>query len=707
MSLTVPTSGSIAGRSANLSAVPDQTGAIVGQFAEALANVGIGLENDRLSREANRLQVDMQRDFNNLSLELESIGDPDQLEQQWSARSQALRQSYLTGQTEDGRPRVDPRNAERIELAFDDLSDRHAFQIGGRALAGRQSQREATWLAYQQTAANAAAITPDPAAREALIANGEDQIAELVASNTITPEEGQRRVMALRGEVTNAAAIRLIETDPEGFLEASSTGAYRDLGPEAVARYEVQANNAIQARDAEALRLAETATNERNREIAARLTETRQTAQSGARSVVVDEGFLSNPEVQAHPDYAATRAAIDLQSEGNILPQMTVRALETLLAEEEARPVGQAYQAERQQLLRDQLERSRTGWSTDPIAYAAEAGFWVPDLDPFDPANPQAMTAALEQRQTLAQTLVDGGFIRTPRLLTDPERQQIAALAAVDQDPAARVALAEALFPVLTGDGPDSIGALVDDPVFLQMGSYVAAGGNPALAEEAFRGQQVIAQGNVILPPVADRIDPAYDTLAAIYADLPQGEAVQAGITAATDALYAARIRRDDPNGPMNATEYRKALHEVMGGTGVYNSPNALGGVQDVRGIPTILPRGVNGRQADEALRLIGRAPFTIDPLVPLLTAPTQGRAAAEPALAVQHLTAASLTSAPPAGMDDPAFLSSLSQYDVQAIGDDQYRFVFNSATGPVSLRDANGGEYRFSLRRLISTVDP
>jgi ribosomal protein S8E len=692
MSLTVPTSGSIAGRSANLSAVPDQTGAIVGQFAETLANVGLRLEEDRLSREANRLSVDMTRDLNNLNLELRSIGDPDVLDATWTQRNAELRQSYLEGQTEDGRPRVDPRNRERMGLQFDQVSNALALQVGARSLEARQSQRLATDMQMQHEIVTAGA-TADASTRALFYDIYDEQTAELVNAGILSPEEAQRNRMAVRAGTTNAAAIAAIEADPEGFLAAADAGEFNDLGGETVARYTVQANNALQARDAEAQRQAETALNERNREIAARLTDIRQTAQSGAANIVVDEQFMADPAVQASPEFAATQAAIDLQAEGKILPQMTVRALETLLVEEEANPVAYAYQAERQQLLRNQIEASRTGWSTDPVTFAAEAGFWVPDLEPFDPANPGAMAASLAQRGTLSDTLMSGGFISEPRLLSVPERQQIIAQAGVDQDPADRATYAATLMTTLPPGGPDSASAMITDPVFLHMGSLVATGTPPAVAEEVFRGQQALALGNVSLPSDSVRLAATGPTLGMIFGNLAGGEREQARVRAATDALYAARMRVQDPGNTavnFNTTEYRQALHEVMGGSGPYDNSQSLGGVRKLNGFDTVLPRNLSSALAENAIGRLGYddtgnwAPVTM----------------------VSQLVSASITGYPPEFVSDPNFWDQMQTAQIMAVGDDQYAIVFDTQTGLRALQNRNGqGEFRFSMTRLVQEV--
>lgn len=708
MTLTVPTGGTNPGRAAAVQVEASPVGDMIARAGDVALQVGTRLEEDRLSREAQRTQVDMTRDLNNLRLELQEIGDPDALDAAWTQRSTALRNSYLEGTTDEGRRRVDPKNAERIGLAFDDMANRHALAIGARSLEARQSQREASWLAYEHEAANAAALGNDPGLRDVLIARADEQLAEMVASGVISPEEAMTRSLSFRGGIANETAIRQVANDPQGFLEAAEAGAYGDLSAETVARYSVQAQNAIDTAAAAAAREEKAAEDARNREIGDRLGDYRDIF--AADRTPVDEAFMARPEVQAHPDFARTQAALELSRERADLPFYTPDQLRSAISDERQRPVDQPYQTERLELLQDQLAKAEEGWGRDAIAHAKSIGLPVAPLPDFDPANPQPFIAALGQRQTQAQQLVAEGYIDQPRALDEDERAMIRTLAATDQDPQTRVALAQAIMPNLRGVGVDDASNFIDDRVFLHVGGELAAGAiSPRVAADIFRGQQVLAEGNVVEPSRSERLDAAFQTVDALFADLPNGETLQGDILASADALYAARVRRSDPTGDIDETVYRQALHEVMGGSGTFDGRGALGGVQTVRGVPTVLPAGVNSRNVDAALDALTQVGSISDLPAELRRTDDRGRNITNgydqrAYMATQRLLSASLTGAGPA-FEGEDLLAILDQADIQAVADDRYVFVYRTARGPAVLYDAQGRELQFSLKALTREV--
>jgi hypothetical protein len=690
MSLTVPRAGSVAGRSANVVAAPNQTGQMVAEFANRLTGIGIALEDDRLSRQANRLQVDMMRDFNNLALELQSIGDPDVLDQTWTERSNQLRQAYTSASGEDGRPRVDPRNLERFTLAFDEMASRSALSIGARALELRQSQRRATFDQFATETVNAAS-TVDPDTAAWLIEGADMQIAEMEATGTITPEEAQRFRTDIRANTANARAITMIGADPQGFLAAADRGEFVGLGAETVARYSVQAQSAIDAATTRAQTEAQRLADERARQVTQELNDAAAMALDG-RSII-DEHKFSQADYQNSEAYPRYQAAAALRAEQPLLSTMTVSNLRTLVAQERQRPITAPYEQARLDLLEEQLAKAEAGWSADPVAHAAGVGLNVPPRPEFDPSQPQTFATFLAERRAMGEALVQDGYIRTPRVLSEEDRAYVRQVTDLNQDPAARAAAAAVLVTGLPAQGPDSAAALIDDPVFLHVGALLATGVQQSVATEVFRGQQEIEAGNVILPSNATRIGAAGETLQEIFGDIAGGATEQARVRAATDALYAARARRTDPANADDIDEdlYMQALFEVMGGSGAYDSRDALGGVKELNGYQTVLPRGVSGAMAESAISQIGY----------------DAAGAWTPATMAAQLSAASLTGAAPALVTEDRFWDDLQDARFQAVGNDQYIIVFNTASGVRSLRDTNGQEYRLSLSRLISQVAP
>lgn len=796
MTLTVPQSGSVAGRSADLRAVPNQTGDILAGFAGQLTQIGVALEDDRRSRELNRLTIDLTRDFNNLSLELREIGDPDELDRQWQARSAELRAAYENATGENGRPRVDPANRDRFGLAFDDMSYRHAFNIGARSLELRQSQRQADFLTYSREAATAAAATPDPELRATLIDQGIAQIDQMVAAGIWTPEEGARQRQAFEGEVANAAIITQIAEDPAGVIAAIGNGQYNTLGAEALARYAVQAQNELDRQATAAQTEAERIERERLAAIDDRLGNIANIFELGRMPTSADQAFLASEEARSRPGYARAMAANDLileyptlltmtpaeleaelaieqqtpidapfrnqrlelleqvlgqareaetarmadlndrlgevgtiaasgrmpsdelraaladpaapdqpnygraaahlallQEHGN-LRQMPLAALEAVAAAEQRRPARSPADTLRGEAINEILAEARTAVATDPVAHWAAAGLQVTPLPEGALADPGLLQSWLGVRQGEAAALVASGHLRDGRIMAEAERAALTAAARdINQPPEQRAALAAVLVGGLPRTGPDGASTLIDDPVFLHMGEMVATGTPAALAAEVFRGQQALELGNVAIPSDRTRLGTGGADMSMIFGDLPGGEVVQRQVREATDALYAARMRQTNPAaepGDIDPDVYLQAMHEVLGGSGRYDLDDALGGAMDINGFPVLLPRGLRAGDAQEAWDTIsGRQYFDL---------PAADRIAA--------LTAASLTGAAPAFADDPQFFDDLASARIIARGEDVFILaVGTQGYGTQALPGANGGEFRFSMRRLIEAL--
>jgi hypothetical protein len=144
MALTVPTSGVIAGRAAQ--PVADTgvgaVGGAISEFGQRIAETFGRVEADRLDREMSRINVDMTRDLGQLRLQVEQMGDPDAAGAAWDQGRASIRDQYLNGQTDSGRPRVDPKNRENFGLAFDDLSNTHALAIGRMNMEQRHGSQK-------------------------------------------------------------------------------------------------------------------------------------------------------------------------------------------------------------------------------------------------------------------------------------------------------------------------------------------------------------------------------------------------------------------------------------------------------------------------------------------------------------------------------------------------------------------------------------
>ena len=711
MTLTVPKAGSDGGRAAQVRVETPQGGDMLAQFGDQMRVVGERLENDYLDREAQRFQTDLTGDMNNLRLEVSAIGDPDQAEAAWKNGTATLRQTYLEGQTEDGRPRVSKKNAEKFGLTFDELYNRNAFSLGKQTLGARQAQREATYLQYANTATQVAA-TADPEMRAASLADGFDMIDQNVAAGVFDAAEGERRKQALAQDFDNARAISMVANDPEGFLASSGEGEFSGLPADVQARYRVQAQGNIDRAEAAAQTAAEKAAKEQAKVVGDRLGEIRDVREGGLKSV--DEVWLASEDAKAHPDYPKTMAAIGLSNEQPKLDMMTPAQLRASIAAEESRPVKHKYQTERVELLKDRLKVAETELKRDAVAYVRGVGVYVPDLPQFDPDDPAAYAKALQARVKMGAELVEQGYVREPVYLDEDELDDLKEAASVDADPAARAKLAYAVTQALPADGSVTMDDLIDDPVMTHIGGLQAAGGRAGLAAEVLRGQQVIETGSVKMPPVADRTGAAFTALQGYFADEPQGEQTEEAIRASADALYAARVRRTDPTAPIDESVYRQALHEVMGGTGKYGTKNATGGMQIVRGALVPLPLSAKARDVERALGQLqldmeGRKSPTYDRFDDEFRKMATAGGALPPrdfisgaeaqARADAIWQAASLSGGQPGVNGEVLTPDALSQMQIKAVGPDEYQFVYNGR--PVS-DTLTGRAYEFSLSALL-----
>ncbi|SDI56258.1 hypothetical protein [Salipiger marinus] len=686
--LTVPVGPLSPGRAARApqQAVPTG-GAALADFGQVMAQVGKGLEAERLDRELKRSQVDLTRDVNDLRLSVQQIGDPDAADAAWSQGVQALREQYDTATAETGRPLIDPKNREPFGLAFDQLTNAVAFDLGRRTVGLRNAEREASFLRYAHEATRTGA-SADAGTVDVLLSQGNEQIEGLLAAGVIDAAEAERRRIGLQGDISNARAIRMVSDDPEAFIAAADAGGFLGLEADTVARYRVQAQGKLEADARAAATAAEKAALERKKAINDRIREIRDIAADGREAV--DERFLEDPEVQQSEYYGEAKAAIALREENGSLATLTPAQLAALIDEEEARKVTKPYQTERLKVLQERLEEHEKGYDEDPIAYAGTVG--VAEISPIDfSADSETLAAELTRRAQIGEELVSAGFARDSRILTEAEADALETALDAENDPEERMRLAGVVSRTV---GTAELQRLSGDPVLVHAGDFLSAGNPPGRALDMLRGQAALARENVVMPPLADRRGVSFQVLDAVYADLPGGDALQERTLAAADALYARRMGRVDPTADIDDDRYTQALHEVLGGTGRHGTAQARGGIQEVAGVPVILPKGAGAPEVEQALSRLG---YAQDP-----GNPRSFRWSAEGLEA--RLKAVSGGQLPRIDGELPD-QRTMSELQLMAAGDDSYVFVRPSADPaepPTVLMNDQGAPFTFSLRRLL-----
>lgn len=671
MSITIPLADVSPGVSApRIRVEADQGAGVVGQFGARLAQIGETMEADRLDREIGRVRVDLARDLGEARLRLEAETDPDALEAGWQATAAEMRTAALA--------RVDKRNAERAELMFDEMAGAHALRLGARALDLRQGEYRINLSNLGDTLQGQAGAM-DPDTRAAGMDAYADALAEAVAAGAMDPEAANDLLRAQRDGMDRAAALRALDENPASLIERLDAGEFEGLDGVYREGLRARASSTLAADAARAASEAERTATARAKIIGDELAQVAQIAGGGRTPAQL--AILDDPEAQAHPKYPEALAAVELMAEQPRLPMMTVAELDALIAEERAQPIVRSYQAERLKVLEDARDAAAEGWGKDPIGFAEGAGFAVPELPEFDATDPEAFREGLRARAAYGTALEAQGYGRVAIPLSLEERADIKAAATIDADPAERAALA---MEVAGAFGAGAASEIAADPVFGHMGGFLARGGPRGLAEEVFRGQQAIQAETVILPPVKDRVPPVFETIETVLGDLPGGERLQGEITAAADALYAARVRRTDPAGDIDEAEYAKALHAVLGGTGEPGRRGATGGIQPVRGAPTILPAGVTPDAVEDALDRIGTS----------LT----GAMRRDDTEVFARQIAAIGAGAVPEIDGVPITPRDLRRLTLRAVGPDAYRLEFRGQV----LADAEGNPWTMSLRALL-----
>lgn len=602
MSLTVPTAGSIAGRSASIRVEAPETGGILAQFGNALAAKAGEWKEEQIGRQRRQTALDITRDIGLARQDIEAnVSDPAQIGPTFEARVAEIRQKYITDD-------MDPKLAEDLGLTFQELNDRHALALGNRVIGLTQSQREADWVATRSRI-SAEAVNADNETFGAYVELGEAAIDERLARNVISPEQAAIEKDAFRREVYGNRADALIASDPAAFLDAAKAGEWNILGEDLATRQKV-ATSALAEAQVKAAKDEEAALKERETEIGRRLGEIASIASAGRTAA--DEAFLSTPEVKAHPKFAEAAAAIELRDETPGLKTMTVPQLDQLIAAEEKKPITAEYQNERLKLLRTWRDQAAAKQETDTVGWATSAGLAVPELPDFDPADPQGFVAGLSRRLAFDETMRSQGYTKGQAVFSAAELAEIKAAIDPKADPETRIGVARA-FTAL-GDREASYLATVTgaDPAFVRATRLMVTTGSEGVAREILRGQQRIETGTVVMPSSPD--------LTRIFDEVTggafNGSPIQkAEIIAAASALYADQATTLDPadadtpfkdDGDKIAL-FETAMQRVLGAVPDENGQYTIGGLQEVNGGLVPLPVGIAAQSVAEAFDNIGQ----------------------------------------------------------------------------------------------------
>lgn len=492
-----------------------------------------------------------------------------------------------------------------------------------------------------------------------------------------------------------------LDTDPQGLLDALDKGEFDGLDPIYREGLKTSARGEIARRDAAAQVAADKAAKERQTAIGDELKEIIAISKAGRRAA--QSGILADPEVQKHPLYREAVAATQLGNERPTIGTATVAQLDAMIAEEKAKPVVRDYQTERLKVLEAQRDRTAEALGKDPVRWATDSAVAAPPLD-LAGSEPGQLAKSLRARAIWGDAMEKSGYGRTVGAtpFSAEEQAEIKRRTGVDQDPAARAALAREM---AAGLGARGAATLSGDPVFGHVAGLLGAGAPPALAEEVFRGEQAISSKTVELPPAKDRLEAAFDTVGDLFAGLPGGEAVQAQVTAAADALYAARMKGVDPTGKIDTDAWTQALNDVLGGAG--SGRDRTGGIQDIRDLPTALPPGVRAADVETALDRLGSEPgrdLTPEELAnpEMLATRTADDMRTDPAILQRQLAAISVDGRVPTVGGEPLRREDLPNLTLRAVGGNDYAVVYRRLFGSQVVVGEDGRDWRLSLPKLL-----
>lgn len=612
MTLTVPEAGVVAGRSANTAVNrPSELGAGLADLGQAMLQVGTRIKQERDDLDMRRTQLSMTRDMGAARLEVEQIGDPEQIGPAWEAKKAEIRSRYLALDA-NGKPTIDPTKAEAYDLMFMDLDGKHALALGERAINLTRSQREAAWV-DMRSQIETDALTADPDTLTALLDVGQNAIDARAAAGLISPEAAATEKLQLKSGIYQNRANAKIEADPAAFLAEAESGAWNDLGADALSKGTLAAQAELARREAEAAKETERQAAKTDASLKSRFDDMATIAKDGRKAT--DEAWLDSPEVKAriaeNPElgaaYAKLQAARALRDEIPGLRQMTPEQLDAEIRKEEAKDVAQSYQTERLTVLREYRATAAKDWQTNKVDAARKAGMAVPELPEFDPADPATFARGVAERMAYDGALKGQGYGDAPGIFSTEEKAKVDAVIDPKADMAPKLALAAAFAAATRGKPETILRGLSADPTFNHATMMLAVTGDRALAEGILMGAQKQALGTVTMPSEAQMTMDFDQITGGIYEDNPKAKAQ---VMAAARAYYANGAAGLNPAGVeskipyMDDTAardaYRLAVQRVTGATPDANGELTVGGVQDVRGAMTVLPPGVSVRAVEQ-----------------------------------------------------------------------------------------------------------
>lgn len=325
-----------------------------------------------------------------------------------------------------------------------------------------------------------------------------------------------------------------------------------------------------------------------------------------------DEAILQDPSLAAlSPDlYADAMAATTFR---DALPSFTAappaeRA--AVIADLRAQPVMD----ERDTKIVVAAEKAdaavKSAYDADPVAAAEKyQANKPPELPGIE--DPDGFKQGLTERLAWAKGQQAAGYTDDVALFSEAERETVGAIFSKETPPELKVLAARGVVEAMGDDAALFFRqAKSNDPVALMVGQLMARGGSEVVGLEAMRGQAMLDEGLVILPPKATGIAAVSADVASALTAVPGAIAAEADIMATAKAIYAARSRGVDPNSEDAQKLMGDAVNAALGGS-LDRNGNPVGGVQTIGGNPALLPPGMSGEKLNGALEKAFKADMT------------------------------------------------------------------------------------------------
>ncbi len=491
----------------------------------------------------------------------------------FEADTQALQQEILETLPEG-------RQRETFALEYRQMAHPQTRAIGRREYALQRDSALAGLNRSLRIYNREAVAAPDQESRDALLQSAAADIGAAKAAGWISAEDEEALIAGTYGEVIDASALQSLQTDPQEFLDRMEAGEFDDLEPKRAIALKGQADRAVAAAAVLQAKAAEMAAKTDAANLKSEVTDAVKIIESGRAFDRLPE-LLDRAEGTEHAaTLRATVAAV--QTEGNFLIIDPADQAQ-VIAQIEAAPTGDPEDIARLNRLKAIHTKTIESLENDPLSHVSQRGIF--NVGPVDLNDRVSIRARIDLAETVTQDI----HTQNPQLryFTNGERDAIRA--EIERaDPDAQLAIATQLvsgFGDRAGPALQEVGA--QDPVFHLAGQLVSQTNDLSAARTMLIGRQLLRDKNGAKPKSAARSGLRAQYTAAFP---PADRARLAALFDAADAHYASAGLSVDPDASDDVARaaYAQSLQAVSGG--VMHRGTVFGGVQTVRGRPTLLP---------------------------------------------------------------------------------------------------------------------